>query len=140
MKTNVSRIATLSLAIMTLSAGIMPVSVSARSVSAIKGADEKNFDNPASRCDTPSMRKLHAQNIGIMKQDIESLGDKAGEGAVKDYQWKLDVIWDAMTEPYCGYGSRGVSAAKKSYNKSIDRARGEFLASAKKIEATLKNK
>lgn len=138
MKTNVSRFAAFSLAIVSLVATAAPSVVMARSVSAIKGADEKNFSNPTSRCDTPAMRKLHAQNVGIMEDDIEHFGDEAGDKAVESYKDKLDIIWDAMAEPYCGYGSRGVSAAKKSYNKSIGRARAEFLAQAKKVEATLK--
>lgn len=140
MNTNVSRFGALSLAIISLSAGILPTAVSAKSVSAIKGADEKNFADPVSRCNTPAMRQLHAQNVSIMKKDIASLGEKAGDQAVKDYEWKLDTIWDAMTEPYCGYGSLGTTAAKKSYNKSITRARSEFLAEAKKVEASTKKK
>ncbi len=130
-----TRFAALSVAAITATSMVAPLAVSAKSVSAIKGKDEKVFADSTSRCNTPEMRKLHASNVKLMNDDITKFGVKAGEQAVKDYQWKMDIIWDAMTEPYCGYGSRGVSAAKKSYQKSIARARSSFMEFAKGIVA-----
>ncbi len=43
------------------------------------------------------------------------------------YKEKMDTVWAAMSQPYCGYGSRGIAAVKKSYIKSVERIRAEFL-------------
>lgn len=139
MKTKLSRFLPISLALAIAVSASAPSAVLARSVSSIKGADEKEFNNPVSRCDTPAMRKLHAQNLSVMKKDIDAAGDRVGDEAIKAYSDKLDLIWEAMTEPYCGYGSMGITAAKKSYNKSVSRARSQFLAETKKVKASLKN-
>ena len=43
------------------------------------------------------------------------------------YREKMETVWAAMAQPYCGYGSRGVAAVKKSYNKSVEHIRADFL-------------
>lgn len=100
------------------------------SVSAIKGKDERNFDNPVSRCLTADMKALYKNAVAKMDKDVAKLG--AGhEKAVASYKLKLDTVWSAMEEPYCGYGAYGMTAVKKSFNKSIERAESEFLAEVK---------
>lgn len=47
------------------------------------------------------------------------------------YKMKMDTVWSAMAEPYCGYGSRGITAVKRSYTKSVEHIRAEFLKSVK---------
>ncbi len=95
-------------------------------VSAIPGADERDFEDTASRCLTPAMKALHANMVLRMEVDIERFGDAYPE-EVALYRETLGVIWSAMEAPYCGYGSRGLVAVKKSYTKSVERARREFL-------------
>ena len=95
-------------------------------VSAIPGADERMFEDAASRCLTPAMKTLHANMVLRMEVEIERFGDAYPE-EVAAYRETLGVIWSAMEAPYCGYGSRGLTAVKKSYTKSVERARREFL-------------
>lgn len=100
------------------------------SISAIPGADEKNFDDAASRCLTKEMKALHAKTLARMEADLKVNGE-GHEEAVSTYKDKIDIVWSAMEQPYCGYGSRGMTAVKHSYNKSIERIRAEFLAAVK---------
>jgi hypothetical protein len=100
------------------------------SVSAIKGKDEKDFANPVSRCLTADMKALDAKAVATMEAEIKKYG--AGhEKAVASYKEKLDTVWSAMEQPYCGYGAYGMTAVKKSFNKSTERALAEFLAEVK---------
>ena len=101
------------------------------SVSAIKGRDEKVFQNPVSRCLTPTMKKLNTQAAVQMKKDTGGVDGLEFAEAIKVYQQKLEIVWAAMSEPYCGYGSRGVKAVTSSFQKSISRARAEFLNTIK---------
>ena len=114
------------LALFCLSLAPLAPLAQARSVSAIKGKDETNFADPETRCNTAEMRTLNKQAINQMLTDIKQR--KAdGSQAAKLYQYKLDLIWDAMLQPYCGYGSRGITAVRKSFQKSVNRARTAFL-------------
>lgn len=101
------------------------------SISAKPGADEKKFKNATSRCLTRPMKALHQQALRQMQRDVETFG--AGHPtASEQYKTKLATVWSAMEQPYCGFGSRGVSAVKKSFLKSINRIRAEFLAEVKR--------
>lgn len=100
------------------------------SISAIPGADEKNFDDAATRCLTKEMKALHAKTVAKMEADITAKG-QGHETAVSTYADKIDLVWSAMEQPYCGYGSRGMEAVKHSYTKSVERIRAEFLAATK---------
>jgi hypothetical protein len=51
----------------------------------------------------------------------------AKKNAADLYKEKLETVWAAMSEPYCGYGSRGTAAVQKSFNKNIARIRDEFV-------------
>jgi hypothetical protein len=85
----------------------------------------------ATKCLTAEIKKMHAKAIAQMEKDIVSLKTPNAD-AISVYQSKLEIIWEAMHQPYCGYGSRGVSAVKHSFNKSVNKTRAEFLAAAKK--------
>ena len=98
----------------------------ARSVSAIKGKDETSFADPTSRCNTAEMKTLNKQAINQMLTDIKTRKAE-GSQAAKLYAYKMDLIWDAMLQPYCGYGSKGITAVRKSFQKSVNRARNTFL-------------
>lgn len=78
------------------------------------------------RCLTASMKALYIRAQKQMEKDIATHGS-GNEKAVELYKTKLATSWAAMSEPYCGYGSRGVGAVKKSLMKSINRIRAEFL-------------
>lgn len=65
-----------------------------------------------------------------MKTDVAKLGTDH-PAAVSTYKQNLEIVWSAMEEPYCGHGSQGITAVKKSFNKSVDRLRAAFLAQVK---------
>jgi hypothetical protein len=77
---------------------------------------------------------MQAAQKKAVNQMLADIGQEHADGTVaaKNYQYKLDLIWDAMLQPYCGYGGYGMTAVSKSYNKSVTRARSAFLAEAKK--------
>lgn len=102
--------------------------------------DEKvAVENPTSRCNTPAMRQMHAKTVaqaikegdklGITSTTVSALGD-----AYRDYLKKVDLLWAAMEEPYCGFGAFGTSAAKKSYEKGANRSHDVFLQAVKAIK------
>jgi len=105
-----------------------------------KYADEKvEFSNPKSKCDTAVMRKLHAQKVAQAIKDSEKydVSPSSTSPYVEPYKIYADgliMLWDAMEEPYCGYGAFGASATKRSYEKNANRLRTTFLASVKKIQ------
>lgn len=109
------------------------------------GDEKMEIKNATSRCNTLSMRQLHAQNLERAKQDGKPFELTFGsvsttkplskiEEAYKQYLTGLDLAWGAMEEPYCGFGAFGTTAARKSYTKSIDRIRGRFLETAKQTK------
>jgi hypothetical protein len=83
-----------------------------------------------SKCNTPQMRKQHEMIKDKMEKDIEHAGSGHADAA-KIYREKIALVWSAMEEPYCGFGSQGMSAVKHSYNKSVTRIRQEFLDAVK---------
>lgn len=97
------------------------------SPSVIPGKDEKvAIADPTSKCLTKEMKALHAASVAQMEKDIKAAGD-GHASSTATYREKVDIVWDAMHEPYCGYGSMGMTAVKKSYKKSVERIRQAFL-------------
>lgn len=91
-----------------------------------------------SKCLGNGIRAIYNAAVKQMEKDIAKDGTGNDE-AVKRYRGNLQLVWEAMNEPYCGYGSRGVSAVTKSFNKTINRTRTEFLKATKvKINTTKK--
>lgn len=107
-----------------------------------KYGDEKiDIMNPTSRCNTAANQKVHDANLVQAKKDIALFNpdtDPRVEELASTYMDKLSLAWDAMEEPYCGFGAFGNSAAKKSYDKTVARARNEFLTDARKTQVALK--
>lgn len=105
-----------------------------------KYGDEKiTINNTASRCTGAAFKTLHSKAEIQAKKDLAKLIDQDGNvsktvaDAFKIYAQDIALGWAAMEEPYCGFGAFGSTAAKKSFNKTITRARADFLAkSAKK--------
>ncbi len=104
------------------------------------GDEKKEITNTASRCVTKEMIALHAKNEDRAKKDAEPFKIEKGSDLEDDFELyfrKLDVAWDAMQQPYCGFGAFGMKAARKSYDKTIERARTEFLTVAKRSHLAL---
>ena len=95
-------------------------------VTVTPGADEKDFKDPTTRCLTAAIKKSHDQVVAQMNKDIEKHG-QGHDSVVKTYQEKIDILWSAMHEPYCGYGSYGMTAVKHSWDKTVSNARTAFL-------------
>ncbi len=108
--------------------------------------DEKiEITDATSRCNTPAMRKQRLADLERAKQDGKPYGltfDSVSgtkvltpiEEAYGKYLDGLDMAWEAMQEPYCGFGAFGTKAAIKSYNKSVTHSRTRFLDAAKKTK------
>ncbi len=68
-----------------------------------------------------------------MEKDIfPYLNQESTKNSIKTYRNTLETAWAAMEAPYCGYGKEGSKSAKKSYVKTVDRARIAFFAALKK--------
>ncbi|HVM90885.1 MAG TPA: hypothetical protein VMU11_03245 [Verrucomicrobiae bacterium] len=130
MRANILKLSTI-LAVSGMALSAIAPWAQARSVSAIPAADEKNFSNPVTRCNTAAMQALDKKVVNQMLADIKAAHAEDTQAA-KNYQYKLDLLWDAMLQPYCGYGGYGMTAVTKSFNKTVTRARAAFLAAAKK--------
>jgi predicted membrane-bound mannosyltransferase len=101
------------------------------SPSVVPGKDEKvAIADPTSKCLTKEMTALHAATVAQMDKDIAAAGDRHAS-STEMYREKVDIVWEAMHEPYCGYGSMGMKAVKKSYKKSVERIRQAFLLETK---------
>lgn len=99
--------------------------------------EKKEIINPDSRCDTAANRKAHEANLVRAKKDLEPFEaetESQTEELYETYLKKLEIAWAAMQEPYCGFGAFGNSAAKKSYDKTVTRARNEFLTEIRKTQ------
>jgi hypothetical protein len=134
MRSNLLKISGI-LAISGLTLATLSPLAQARSVSSIRGADEKNFADPETRCNTAEMQALNKQAINQMLADVKQRNAE-GSQAAKTYQTKLDLIWTAMLQPYCGYGSNGIRAVRKSFAKSVNRARAAFMGSSIVVDTT----
>ena len=100
--------------------------------------DEKiDITNPTTRCLTAAAKSAHQKDMQTLEEDgkkIEGL-DKPEHPLADDYkkyETALDYAWGAMEEPYCGFGAFGSSAALKSYQKTVLRARTNWLDAVKK--------
>lgn len=101
------------------------------------GDEKVTIDDSSSRCLTADFKKLHDAALALAEKDINARKNADGtipatiQKAVDDYRKELDTAWQAMHEPYCGFGAFGTSAAKKSFQKTLDRGRTTFLAAVK---------
>ena len=79
-----------------------------------------------------------ASNLALLKSQgaasasaSVTVSASAPKDAAEIYREKVSTVWAAMAQPYCGYGAYGITAVKKSYNKSVARIRADFLAATK---------
>ncbi len=100
--------------------------------------DEKvTISDPDSRCTTAGFKALYTSALSQATTDANKLKDGSGalsahvQKAFDTYKQDIEFGWQAMQQPYCGFGAFGVSAAKKSFQKTLSRARTNFLAVAK---------
>ena len=81
-----------------------------------------------SRCVTKDTKNLHAGTLARYTKDITPfLTNQKTESARQAYTDSVTLAWEAMEQPYCGFGSPGASSARRSYIKTIQRARTAFL-------------
>ncbi len=108
--------------------------------------EKKVIDDSASRCNTPAMRAAHIKNLDkavadgkvyhLTPESVSTTQPLPPIGvAYKTYLDGLAMAWDAMNEPYCGFGAFGTKAANKSYTKSVTRTRARFLTAVKAATA-----
>lgn len=95
-------------------------------VSITKGADEKNFDNPTTRCLTKDIQVKYEAAKSQMDKDVAKYG-QGKEHEIKSYKERVEDGWSAMHEPYCGFGSNGLGAVRHSLDKTFTRARADYL-------------
>jgi len=89
-------------------------------------------DEPISKCLVQTIKDLHTKAQKQFDLDVAKYG-KDRAGAVDRYRYRLDISWEAMNDPYCGYGQKtGLGDEIHSFKKSTERARGDFLAAAKR--------
>lgn len=87
---------------------------------------------PATKCVTAATQATHAGAIALMEKDIAKYSKLVSAAtAIETYRQTMTIAWNAMKEPYCGFGVYGIKSAIKSYGKSIARARATFLAQVK---------
>lgn len=97
--------------------------------------DEKiAINDSSSRCLTAASQKLY--NAAVLQADKDFSAAKNKESAsfkaaYKIYEKDISLGWEAMKQPYCGFGAFGASAAQKSLQKTLTRARTNFLAQVK---------
>lgn len=100
--------------------------------------DEKiEIVNPTTRCLTAAAKKAHLKDLQALEADGKKINglDEPGHALADDYkkyETALEYAWGAMEEPYCGFGAFGSSAALKSYQKTVLRARTTWLDAVKK--------
>lgn len=91
-----------------------------------------DFAEPASKCLTKQIRDLNQKAEKQLETDVAKYGEGHDE-SVKNYRYRLNMAWDAMNLPYCGFGSASsLKDEVHSFKKSIDRARADFLKETKK--------
>lgn len=97
-------------------------------------ATAKAEEAPATHCVTAGTTATHASKTALMEKDIAPYASQAKAAeAIKNYRTAMATAWDAMNEPYCGYGKYGIASSVKSYGKSVDRARIAFVAAVKAL-------
>lgn len=105
--------------------------VTAFSVSAAQAVEAV----PKTKCVTTATKKLHADALARMEKDIAPYANSASIAPVIErYREVLAMAWEAMEEPYCGYGAYGSASAAKSYSKTAQGARSAFLTEVKKAQ------
>jgi hypothetical protein len=103
--------------------------------------DEKiAIEDPISRCITADFKKMYTDGLALAEKDALKWKDANGvvdaraKAAYDVYVQDIEFGWQAMQEPYCGFGAFGVSAAKKSFQKTLTRARAAFLTATKSLK------
>jgi len=84
------------------------------------------------KCVTATTKKLYAADIARFEKDTAPyVGKEAYAKAIQAYRSEIDIAWEAMQQPYCGYGTPGLASSIKSFTKTIERARSAFLLHGK---------
>lgn len=101
-------------------------------IATLKVVPDEEISEPVSKCLVKTIIDLNAKAKKQLAADMAKFG-KGHEKSVERYQYRVDMAWQAMNDPYCGYGQKtGLADEIHSFRKSVDRARGDFLAEAKR--------
>lgn len=101
-------------------------------IATVKAVPDEEIVEPVTKCLIKTIIDLNAKAQKQLSADIAKFG-KGHEKIVERYQYRIDMAWQAMNDPYCGYGQKtGLGDEIHSFRKSVDRARGDFLAEAKR--------
>ncbi len=97
--------------------------------------EPKKGEVPQSLCITAETTKMHDGTVATYEKDIAPYKENAAaQEAIAAYKEKVDAAWSALAQPYCGYGSPSAMAStKKSYNKTVVRARTAFQEAVKNL-------
>lgn len=88
------------------------------------------------KCVTASTKKMYADYIARFEKDTAAYaGKEKYANVIQAYRSEIDIAWEAMQQPYCGYGTPGLASSIKSFKKTIERARVAFMAHLKKPES-----
>ena len=91
---------------------------------------------PTSKCVTATTEATHNAAVTQMNKDIAPYAiDAKVANVIEQYKQNIETAWQAMQQPYCGYGSYGTASAIHSLSKSIGRARSTFLTNIKNPSA-----
>ena len=98
--------------------------------------EPKKGEVPATLCITTETTKMHEGIVATYEKDIAPYKDNAdAQQAITSYKEKIDAAWEALQQPYCGYGdTKSLKSTKKSYNKSVTRARSNFSEAVKNLQ------
>lgn len=89
-------------------------------------------DAPVSKCVTTATQATRDKALAQMEKDIAPYAkEEKASAVIAEYKQNLQIAWEAMEHPYCGYGAYGNASAIKSFSKSITRAREAFLSKIK---------
>lgn len=87
---------------------------------------------PESVCVTKETIQMRENAEALFTKDTAAYKETAdAQAAIKTYREHLDVAWEALNQPYCGYGQSSITSVKKSYTKTVSRARTAFQEAVK---------
>jgi len=91
---------------------------------------------PATRCITAQTTKMHVNAVAKLEKDVAAYSTVAAlKAPITLYRQEIVTAWEAMRQPYCGFGAYGTASAVKSFAKSISRAQSAFTVAVKNVGA-----
>ncbi len=91
--------------------------------------------SPETHCLTATAKALYANAETQLEKDIAKYSEAKYANAVSAYKQEIEIGWNALNLPYCGYGALGPASAIHSFSKTVTHARTSFLANVKNPES-----